>query len=162
MLAFASFLGLIVLHESKVKKLATIVVIAYGIYLAFLTVLLPFARFQDKPEVDGLVLNERVSGQVTSVAISGLVYGTIQITGTVENRSEWTLGSYVVTCRVQQTFEGKSSVMKVTGHARIAPNSTGTFQVVLDRVKQGNPQGVLGGERKMLNHFCRFDHAERA
>jgi hypothetical protein len=161
MLALASVLGLIVLYQSQIKKAATIGLLAYGLYLAYLTVLLPFAQFQDKPEVDEFVLNERVSGQVTSVAVSGASYGKIQITGTVENRSEWTLGSYVVTCRVQETYEGKSSVMVATGFAKVAPNSTGTFTAVIDGVKQDNASGMLGGERKMLNHFCRFDHADR-
>jgi hypothetical protein len=162
MLAIASIFGLFVLYQDQIKKAATFGMIGYGIYIAYLTVLLPFAGFQAKPEIDEYVLNERVSGQVTSVAISGTSYGKIKITGTVENRTDWTLGSYVVTCRVQETFDGNTAIMVTTGFANIAPNSKGTFEAVVDGVKQDNPRGLLGGDRTMLNHFCRFDHADRA
>lgn len=160
MLALASIFGLFVLYQNQIKKAATIGVIAYGIWLVYLTALLPFARFQDKPEVDEFVLNERVTGQVTSsVAVSG---GKIKITGKVENRTEWTLGSYVVTCRVQETFEGKTDKRVATGYANIAPGATGTFEAVVDNVGQDSRTGMLGGKKEMLGHFCRFDHADRA
>ena len=163
MLAIASILGFIVLYQRQIKKAATVGVMAYGVYVLFLTVMLLFVGFQDKPEVDEFVLNERVSGQVTnSVAVSGASFGKIKITGKVENRSEWTLGSYVVTCRVQETYEGKNSVQVATGYADIAPNSTGTFEAVIDDVKQDSRTGMLEGKKEMLGHFCRFDHAARA